>query len=240
MAGTNNPWLKRLLVFGCAHIGSKSANTNHLKQYCDLLKEPNTYGIVLGDVFENAITARGEGMMNDQNLTPDDQIQEADNLFRPYKHKIIAACTSNHSRRTYKEVGIDMDNQLWKRLNVREGVYKGLQGVVVFHGKKIALAHGNGSGDNWSDSKKLFTIYPTADIVLTSHRHEMQSKWYGSYTIDSRGNRIKKFTLFVRTGGLMEWAQYAQEALYSPQKPGFSVLYFLKNGDIRADTNGVF
>jgi hypothetical protein len=37
----------------------------------------------------------------------------------------------------------------------------------------------------------------------------------------------------------MDWAPYAQEELYSPQKPGFTILYFLPNGVVRADCNGI-
>lgn len=231
--------MKRLVLIGCVHIGSKSADTNDFKKYVDLAKDKDTYLLILGDLFENAITARGEGMMNDQNLTPDEQLDEAQSILGPYSKKIVAACTSNHSRRTYKEVGIDLDKEIYKRMQCPDSVYKGLQGVCVFAGRRIAFAHGNGSGENWSDSKKLFAIYPQADIVATSHRHEMQAKWYGSYEIDHRGYKKKKFTLFARTGGLMGWAPYAQEALYAPQKPGFTVLYFPGDGSVRVDTNGV-
>jgi hypothetical protein len=168
--------IKRLVVVGCVHCGSKSADINDFIRYAELAKDPDTYLLLLGDLFENAIVARGEGMMNDQHLTPDEQLDEMEPILRPYKHKIIGACTSNHSRRTYKEVGIDIDKQLYKRLGVKEGVYKGLQGVTVFAGKKIAFAHGKGSGDNWTDAKKLYAIYPTADVVCVSHRHEMTQK----------------------------------------------------------------
>lgn len=241
--GTGETAIKRLVIIGCVHSGSKSADINDFKKYADLAREPNTHLLILGDLFENAIVARGEGMMNDQNLTPDEQLDEIDAILRPVKDKIVGACTSNHSRRSYKEVGIDIDNQLYKRLGCPEGIYQGLQGVCMFAGKRIAFAHGNGSGDNWTDSKKLFTIYPTADIVATSHRHEMQSKWYGSCdSFASRQRdrkRRRKYTLFVRTGGLMDWAPYAQEQLYSPQKPGFSILYFPPDGSVRVDTNGI-
>jgi predicted phosphodiesterase len=232
--------IKRLVLIGCGHIGSKHTNLADFRKYVDLLKEKSTYGLVLGDIFENAITARGEGMMNDQASTPEDQLEEGVRIFGPYKNKIIGACTSNHSRRTYKEVGIDIDRQLWRRVcGEKSSVYHGLQGVVVFEGKKIAFAHGNGSGENWNDAKKLFAVYPTADIVCVSHRHEMTSKWYGSYSLDSLGRRTRRHTLFARTGGLMDWAPYAQEALYQPQKPGFTILYFLPDGTVRVDTNGI-
>ena len=161
---------KRIVIVGCAHSGSRAADINEFKRYVDLAEEPDTYLLILGDLFENAIPSRGEGMMFEQSLTPDDQIDEVDRILRPVKDKIIGACTSNHSRRTYKEVGIDMDAQLYKRLGIHK-VYQGLQGVVLFEGKQIAFAHGMGSGDNWNDAKRLFAVYPQADIVAVSQRH---------------------------------------------------------------------
>ncbi len=228
----------KLVIFGCVHIGAKAADVAGLQTYLDMLKDKDTYGLVVGDTFENAIVASGKGMVYEQSLSPGDQLEEGVHMFRPYADKFIGACTSNHSRRSARECGIDIDKQLWERIG-RGSIYKGLQGVVNFQGKTIAFAHGGGSGDNWTDAKKLFAIYPTADIVVTSHRHEMQSKWFGNYTVDRRGSRKKKFVLFVRTGGLMDWAEYAQEELYTPQKSGFSVLYFPGNGVVRADTNGL-
>ena len=230
--------IKRLVIIGCVHSGSKHADINDFKKYVDLADDPNTRLLILGDNFENAIPASGKGMVFEQNLTPDEQIDEIARILHPHRASIIGACTSNHSARTYREVGIDMDSQLYKRLEV-SNIYKGQQGVVMFEGKKIAFAHGHGSGDNWSDSKKLYAIYPDADIVATSHRHEMTSKWHGNFKIDGRGRVSKKYVLFVRTGGLMDWARYAQEKTYTPQKPGFAILYFLPDGKVRVDTNGI-
>ncbi len=232
--------IARLALIGCVHSGSKFADINDFEKYVKLTEDkkiPTKLGI-LGDLFENAIPVRGKGMMFEQNLTPDEQIDDIARVLHPHREDILFACTSNHSRRTYQEVGIDMDSQLYKRLGV-PSIYQGLQGVVMFHGKKIAFAHGNGSGDNWTDSKKLYAIYPDADIVATSHRHEMTSKWHGNFKIDGRGRRAKKYVLFVRTGGLMDWADYAKAELYTPQKPGFSILYFMSDGKVRVDTNGL-
>ena len=131
--------MKRLVLVGCVHSGSKAADIKDFKRYVRLARDPDTFLLILGDLFENAIPARGEGMMFEQKLTPDEQIDEIADILKPVAHKIIGACTSNHSRRTAKEVGIDMDGQLYKRLGVKQGVYKGLEGVVVFEGKKIAF-----------------------------------------------------------------------------------------------------
>jgi len=239
LSPNGEPYLGRLVIVGCVHAGSKHADMKDLKPYLKLADRcPKTKFLVLGDLFENAIPARGEGMSFEQNRTPDEQMDDIEGAFQPYKARIIGACTSNHSMRTWKEVGIDLDANLYKRLGI-PNVYQGLQGVVMFMGKKIAFAHGNGSGDNWNDAKKLYTIYPDADIIATSHRHEMTSKWHGNFKINARGDRLKKHPLFVRTGGLMNWANYAQAELYSPQKPGFSIIYVLANGKIEVNTNGL-
>lgn len=231
--------IKRLVLIGCAHSGSKYSDINELEKYVKLAEDKHTMLGILGDLFENAIPSRGKGMMFEQDLTPDEQIDDIARILFKYRDKILFACTSNHSRRTYQEVGIDMDRQLYKRLGCKPGVYQGLQGTVIYEGKKIAFAHGKGSGENWSDAKKLYAIYPNADIVATSHRHEMTSKWHGNFKIDGHGKKTKRYVLFVRTGGIMDWAPYAQAELYTPQKPGFSILYFPPDGKVRVDTNGL-
>ena len=231
--------MKRLVLFGCAHSGSKHAKIAWLKQYVNLLKDKDTYGLVLGDNFENAIPGRGEGMVWDQSITPQDQLDEIVEIYDPVRKKLIGACGSNHSERTWKEVGIDLDQELFSRLGI-PNIYKGPEGVVTFEGKKIAFAHGQGHGTNeWGDARKIYAIYPQCDIVAVSHRHEMSSKWYGAFELDNKSESKEKFVLFARTGGLMQWARYARKALYAPQKPGFTILNFYNDGSVDANTKGV-
>lgn len=231
--------IRRLVLFGCAHSGSRASNIHWLIHYAKMLEEPNTFGLSLGDLFENAIPSRGQGMMWDQSLTPEEQMEELCSIFYPVRKKFIGACTSNHSERTWKEVGINLDRLLWQRMGVPQ-IYRGLEGTCTFAGKRIAFAHGLGHGTNeWGDARKLLAIYPTVDIVAVSHRHEMASKWYGNFEVDRRGTKHPRWVLFARTGGLMEWARYARRELYTPQKPGFTVLYFPNDGSVRTDTNGL-
>lgn len=232
--------MKRLVIVGCLHAGSKAANLEWFKQYLDMAKDKDTSLLLLGDLFENAIPARGEGMMFEQNLTPDEQIEAVGELLDPVRHKIIGCVTSNHSERTYKEVGINMDKRLLRELGVKDSVYKGQQGIVSFSGKRIVFAHGTGAGTNtWADANKLLKIYPSADIITVSHKHELEQHWHGNFDISSNGSRIPKFVPFVRTGSLMQYPRYAQRELYSPQKPGFAVISFLENGRLDIDTNGI-
>lgn len=232
--------MKKLVLIGCVHIGMKSANLDWFKDYVKMAQDRDTSLLLLGDLFENAIPSRGEGMMFEQNLTPDEQIETAAELLAPVSHKIVGCVTSNHSERTYKEVGINMDKRLLRELGVKDSVYKGQQGIVSFAGKRIVFSHGTGAGSNtWGDANKLLKIYPTADIIALSHKHELEQHWNGNFDITANGSRIPKFIPFVRTGSLMQYPRYAQRELYSPQKPGFAIIDFLEDGQLKIDTNGI-
>ena len=232
--------MKKLVCIGCVHCGSKSANIEWFKDYVQMAKDKDTHLLLLGDLFENAVAARGEGMMNEQDLIPDEQIDQVADILEPVKHKIVGAVTSNHSERTYKEVGINMDKRLLRELGVSSSLYKDQQGVIVFAGKKIAFTHGTGSGSNsWGDANKLLKIYPQADIVAVSHKHELAQTWVGNISLSATGAKTPKFVPFVRTGSLMRYPRYAQRELYSPQKPGFAIITITDDGKILVDTNGI-
>lgn len=237
---TKGDSMKKLVLIGCVHVGMKSANLQWFKDYVGMAKDKDTSLLLLGDLFENAIPSRGEGMVFEQNLTPDEQIDTVAEILSPVKNKIIGCVTSNHSERTYKEVGINMDKRLLRELGLKDSLYKGQQGVVPFAGKLIAFTHGAGSGSNsWGDAKKMLQMYPQADIIALSHKHELTQTWVGNFSLSSNGSRTPKFVPLVRTGSLMEYPRYAQRELYSPQKPGFAVIEFLNDGKLSIDTNGL-
>lgn len=233
--------MKKLLCTGCVHVGSKAANLQWFKDYAKMAQEDKDMSVLLlGDLFENAIPSRGEGMVWEQNLTPDEQIETVAEILSPISHKIVGCVTSNHSERTYKEAGINMDKRLLRELGVKDSVYKGQQGIINFSGKRIVFTHGTGAGSNtWADANKLLKIYPTADIIALSHKHELEQHWHGNFDITKNGSRVPKFIPFVRTGSLMSYPRYAQRELYSPQKPGFAIITIEDGGGIKVDTNGI-
>lgn len=232
--------MKKLIVVGCVHIGAKAADPDWFRQYADMAKDKDTSLLLLGDLFENALPSRGEGMVWEQDLDPDAQMDVVAEILDPVKQKIVGCVTSNHSERTYKEAGINMDKRLLRELGVSPSLYKDQQGVIVFAGKKIAFTHGTGSGSNsWADANKLLKIYPQADIIAVSHKHELAQTWVGNISLSSTGAKTPKFVPFVRTGSLMKYPRYARRELYSPQKPGFAIITVTDDGKILVDTNGI-
>lgn len=227
-----------LLLLGCLHIGSKNSDIELFEFYKKQLEVSDMEILVLGDMFENAIVSKKD-MMWDQCCSPDEQMDICYKLLFPFKSRIVGWVTSNHSERSWKDVGINLDRRMVLQLGLKESLYKGQNGSINWHNTKIVFAHGAGYGCNtWRDADQLLKIYPQADIVAVSHRHEMAATWRSNFNITSDNKNIRKDVLYIRTGSLMNYARYASRLLYLPQKPGFSVIH--KIGDcIHPDITGI-
>lgn len=231
--------MKRMLLLGCLHLGSKAHRKDLTKQYMDKVVKEDMDILLLGDLFECATPSKQE-QMYEQTSTTDEQLDEAVELFRPVKSRIKGCVTSNHSERAYKAAGVNLDRRLIRELGLPESLYKGFHGVIKYRGKTIVFSHGNGSGCNtWGDAEKLVRMYPAVDVIALSHRHSLDAGWRGRFEVNASGQRIKKDILMVRTGSLLDYPRYAQKELYFPQKLGFTVLNFNDDGSVTPDISGV-
>lgn len=229
-----------IVLIGCLHLGSKSHDAKLAEGYRNyILKNRKAKVILLGDLMECSIPGHKPETMWGQDRTPQEQYNDALEYIRPFKARVVGACTSNHSARIRKATSIDLDAQLAQALGY-EDVYKGVGGVTkVKVGRqeyKVAIAHGRASGmDPWRDAKQLLSVYPYVDMVALSHKHRMVWEWFGHLDND---NNLKKVA-FVRTGATLTYARYAQEAMYTPNIPGFSIVWLgEKERSIRPDTSG--
>mgnify|MGYP003343959134 CR=1 FL=1 len=101
---------------------------------------------------------------------------------------------------------------------------------------RTILSHGQSAGmDQWRDAKKLVGIYPDADVVMLSHTHEMGWSNMAKMTSETSQKRIH----FLRTGSVLNYPRYAQQAMYQPKVKGFTVAYFDDTKkEIKADISG--
>jgi len=230
-----------IVLFGCLHNGSQWQDEDMALAYRDFVKNnPRAKAILLGDNFECSIPAHKKETMWDQTKTPHDQYMDVVKFYTPIKHKIIGACTSNHSARIYREVSLDIDAQMAETLGYLDDHYKGVGGVLNLKiGKvdySIAIAHGKSAGiDPWRDAKKMLAIHPFVDIVALSHTHRCVWEWHGQF--DNK-DELRKIA-FVRTGSLLNYARYARDAMYTPNIKGFTILWLNdREKEIRPDTSG--
>lgn len=231
--------MKKLLLIGCLHAGSKAFRRDLAEKYIERVQKEDMDILLLGDLFECATPAKQE-QMYEQYSTTDEQLDEVVELLRPVKNRIKGCSTSNHSERAYIAAGVNLDRRLIRELGLPESIYKRYHGVIKYQGKTIVFSHGNGSGCNtWGDAEKLLRMYPAADVVALSHRHSLDAGWKGRFDIGKNGQRIKKDILLVRTGSLLEYPRYAEKELYFPQKLGFTILTFNNDGSVTPDVSGI-
>lgn len=233
------------MLFGCIHVGFKYADLEYTKKAVKWAKKHKADVFLLGDNFENAIaTPDKAAMLWDQDKTPNEQLNVLSSILEPIKSQIVGACTSNHSRRSFKVAGIDLDEQLSHRLGYRSK-YQGLVGYTILKpGKqqyRVVYTHGIGSGSNvLSDFRQLNSTYPNVDLVLASHTHTCLTTQEGFFNLTPNGREINRVT-YVRTGSAIEYPAYAEECLYRPQPKGFSILWLgMKEKQIKVETYADF
>lgn len=220
-----------VVLFGCVHIGHKNADLAKAERYVEWAKANNAYCLLLSDNFENAVPQKAH-MMFDQILDPQEQLDRGEVLYRPIKHLIQGLVQGNHSNRTRKESGLDMDRELAIRLGIKSKYFPNQGFVGLKAGKQhysIAFRHGTGTGANtFGNSVALMRTFPSADICAASHTHETAASSKGFWEV-VKGKRIQREVTLVNTGSLMDYPKYADEAYYAPNKKGFAILWLNKN-----------
>lgn len=231
-----------LVIFGCVHIGHRNADLDMAKRYVTWAKNTGAHCLLLSDNFENAVPQKAH-MMFDQNLDPQEQLDFGEELYRPIAKQIIGLVQGNHSNRTRKEAGIDMDREMAIRLGIKSK-YSPNQGFVsVKAGKNhysIAFRHGAGMGSNtFGNCIGLMRTFPTADICAASHTHETAATTRGFWDV-VKGKRVQREVTLINTGSLMDYPRYADQAYYSPNKKGFAIAWLGKNNkEVIVDVSGV-
>ncbi len=207
--------------------------------YRDWIKSVGGGVILAGDNFDACIPCHKSETMWAQDMNPGDQYKKGIEFYEPIKDQIVMGCTSNHSNRIWKATSVDLDEHLADKLGYLNNYVGPLGQRTLKVGKmryKVALAHGQSGGirNPWGDAHKIMAIYPDTDVVLLSHRHKMDQ----TLEIQVRGKKHKKIQ-FVRTGSVMDYARYAQQAMYPPSAKGFAILY-LDDSERRfkVDTSG--
>lgn len=228
-----------LLLLGCLHAGFRFANLAYTEGAIDWARRCRAGILVLGDNFENALPNKPH-MMWDQLTEPEAQLDYVEALLRPVAGQIVGAVTSNHSRRSRKAAGIDLDRQLACRLGYRNKYHGTIGHTVLPVGKmkyRIIYTHGIGSGSNvLSDFRAINTMYPNADLICASHTHTCLTTSEGFFTMTDGGRHTHR-VVYARTGSGITYPSYAEEQLYRPQPMGYSVVWLgLQSKSIRVET----
>lgn len=218
-------------IFSDLHLCSKKCDQMAIKERVKRVEEnENVYAIILGDVLNNS-TKTSVGDVYEEELTPMQQIKQSIMLFEPIKHKILAVCTGNHERRSYKTEGVDLLYFMCAELGIADKYdYCSCLLFIRFGRDKrknkcgdgarrmcytLYMTHGDGQGGRTvggrANGLQRRGQIVDADIIVTGHTHAPMSFRDCFYRIDHQNSGVtKKEQLFVNASATLKYEEYAE------------------------------
>ena len=220
-----------LVPLGDIHIGDKHCDYNLLQRNIDWIRdEPNAYTFLMGDIL-NTATRTSKSSPFEQDLTLQEQVEKAVELFTPIKDKIIGCISGNHEQRLSDLVGYDPLTAVCLALGVP---YFGFSVALICNVGKtkksigyVGYMHHTTGGGATPGSKinrvnKLRSIVSNADFYCGGHNHALGVVPATTRTVDVIHKTIQvKKQYLIDCGGYLEWDEsYAESKGLEPTKLG--------------------
>lgn len=219
-----------ILLINDWHLGSHAVNEPLMNRIFDFVNtnRDSTRILMNGDLFHN-ITKHSKGDMTDQTMTPQQQLDYAVELFKPYADLIDGVTIGNHDWRSL-EAGLDIMLEFCHRLGISEN-YLEYRGVVGYSINKnfysIELYHGSGGGGTLASVERnlVKTKRSNSDVYAIAHYHKEFCKPYKEYNIDPFNGVVKEYKKWYVCGNtLVDTENYAKKFAYDESFPSQAVL----------------
>lgn len=215
------------------HLGASECNQKAWEKFCkDLLRQPNTYIIILGDMINNA-TKSSVSNVYAETIRPFEQKRLMVEQLAPIKDRILSIIGGNHERRSYQDTDQDIMYDIAAKLDIEDRYREDMAFVKIkigdnknCHGSDnpsytIACAHGAGSSIYTSAAatraERFGMAIDGADMLVVGHIHKPLNVPVAKIAIDQTRNKasIKQFRLVVATSWL-DYSEYAARKLMTP------------------------
>lgn len=215
------------------HRGDRNSDSKHIKRIVnDLLKYNNVYGVLVGDLINNALKTSKSDSYKDI-MSPRAQRDSIIKELMPVKHKLLGCTGGNHEDRTDRETDIDVSEDIAKALELpycQTGLYYQIKLGVKGNQMNYTMYTTHGSGGGSTKGAKANKIYSMrdiclADIYVMGHIHDIIAFPDLYYVPDTRHNRIVEQTrYFCSSGSSLNWGGYAERLMLKPSKTGFPII----------------
>ena len=214
--------MKRLWLMSCAHIGEDAHNKKEFGRYLAWAKKTGAEICIMGDLMDTGLCfgTKHIGSVWNNNMSPQEQIDEAVACLKPLAGRIRAIVKGNHEVRAENLTSINPLRQVADRLCVS---YQDANTVVTWEGRRIFVAHGTSAG-YLTDFKKVLDAYEGLDVVALGHTHAMYAEPIRRFSVDAAGHVRSKEIYLVRCGNFLTDASYAKFAGYRPTPTGSPIL----------------
>ncbi len=221
------------------HYGSPLCSLKHFERTVDFVaRNPEARVILNGDMID-AVTRSSVGDVYGQKLTPQQQRDDIVSMLEPIKDRILGSVSGNHEMRTYKEVGIDIAQDIASAL----GCPYRSEGMLL----KLSFGRGNsrhsdkpftfwiyfthGYGGARTKSAKAVKVERTASwlhahLYLMSHDHVVNIAPDVYLLQDDRGRMTEQGWLvgrivahrkmLVKTNAYLKWGGYSEQGGFPP------------------------
>jgi len=215
---------------GDIHIGDKNVDYDLLKGTIQWVKDtPNAYVVGTGD-WLNTATRGSKSSPFSQDLTMNEQIDKAIELFSPIKDRIVGMVQGNHEKRLEEFCGYDPTITLCHALGCEYLKYSAVISFIIGKGKGIAYTayvHHTTGGGSTPGSKlnrinKLRNIVSNCDMYLGGHNHSLGVIPTIAGVVDTVHKTIvQKRQLLIDCGSYLKWDDaYSEQMMLEPSKLG--------------------
>jgi len=226
-----------VVVLTDIHLGSKFALQEKFAAYIDYINEtPNTYGIVLGDVMENATKSSVGLGMYEENFHIEDQMLFASQMLQPLvdEGKLIGIHTGNHEHRTSMLVQLNPMKLVADSLGVPYLDWQAYH-LWTVGGQKYKIHTHHGSGGGISAAGKINQVMKMrnisrADLFMMGHVHDRLDYETVIFDWDEQsGQMIEIPQKYAVCGSLLGYHfSYAEQSMFPPVSQGLVKIDFYK------------
>lgn len=232
-----------ILIYPIAdvHLGAAEHNAELWGAFCRKIEqEENSRILLLGDLINNATRSSiGNGVFT-ETMRPRDQKRHMVEMLRPLKHKVLAAVTGNHERRSGKDADDDATYDILCKLDIEDIYRENMAFVKLQFGDNriggdrnptyvIAITHGAGggvlTGGVVNKAERTGYYIDGADALILGHSHKPFMTQPSKIKIDPQRNMVyfKPFRVVSATSWL-NYGGYAAQKMLPPSSIAPQVL----------------
>ena len=215
-----------LTVASCLHIGANEARVDLVKRWLERAKKLRAQIALIGDVLDMGCfsgTAH-TGSTWENYETPEEQMEEAVELLKPYTQQITCILTGNHEERIRKATSIRPNKRVAAELGLSKA-YRDTHATLEFGGKRVFVAHGAGR----SDFTNVLKGWEGLDVIALGHTHTLSQD-----RVRRRGKAGVRDVALVRCGTFLQEPRYGRLALFPPNPIGAAWIRVTGDG-VRVD-----
>ena len=214
-----------LVPMGDLHIGDKGfdkTSIKHVKGYVKWVKErKNARVFLMGDIM-NTATVTSKSSVFQQNMSLNEQLAFARELFEPIKEQIVGAIEGNHEDRLEAFAGMSATEVLCNYLDVKHCGYSAILSIKVGKKKRLGklknrmqytgyMHHTTGGGSTLGSKvnrvAKLTDIVTNGDFYCGAHNHALfVVKDFIRFKYDKYNEAVTENEAYiVGCGGYLNW-----------------------------------